>query len=58
MVRTKNVIQDNRILLSAIARSRLGFYAFGKSTMFENIISTERTMKLEIVPNETYPTKR
>ncbi len=68
LVRTKTVghLRDVRRLIVALSRARLGLYIFGRAQLFKSCfeltpafnILLKRPVKLELVLNELYPTKR
>ncbi|XP_017083650.2 RNA helicase aquarius [Drosophila eugracilis] len=68
LVRTKAVghIRDVRRLVVAMSRARLGLYVFGRVSLFKNCLElqqtfnllTQRSLKLSLVPEDTYPTDR
>ncbi|XP_069126359.1 LOW QUALITY PROTEIN: RNA helicase aquarius-like [Argopecten irradians] len=68
LVRTKTVghLRDVRRLVVAMSRARLGLYVFGRVSLFSNCFELtpafnklmSRPQKLQIVPQEMYPTKR
>ncbi|KAF5289862.1 hypothetical protein FQR65_LT01996 [Abscondita terminalis] len=68
LVRTKAVghLRDVRRLVVAMSRARLGLYVFARVSLFQNCFEltpafqqfTARPLKLQLVLNEGYPTKR
>ncbi|SPP83641.1 RNA helicase aquarius [Drosophila guanche] len=68
LVRTKAVghLRDVRRLVVAMSRARLGLYVFGRVSLFRNCLElqntfkllTQRPLKLVLVPDDSYPTKR
>eukprot|EP01101_Sappina_pedata_P005157 TRINITY_DN2308_c0_g2_i1.p1 TRINITY_DN2308_c0_g2~~TRINITY_DN2308_c0_g2_i1.p1 ORF type:complete len:734 (+),score=279.98 TRINITY_DN2308_c0_g2_i1:272-2203(+) len=68
LVRTKNVghIRDQRRLIVAMSRARLGLFVFGRKSLFENCFELRESMKLlvqrphqlSLVSDEKHPTDR
>ncbi|XP_052836457.1 RNA helicase aquarius [Drosophila gunungcola] len=68
LVRTKAVghLRDVRRLVVAMSRARLGLYVFGRVSLFKNCLElqqtfkllTQRSLKLSLVPEDSYPTDR
>lgn len=68
LVRTRAVghLRDARRLVVAMSRARLGLYIFARVSLFKNCYElkpafdqlTQRPLKLQIIPNETYPATR
>ncbi|XP_017468597.1 PREDICTED: intron-binding protein aquarius [Rhagoletis zephyria] len=68
LVRTKAVghLRDVRRLVVAMSRARLGLYIFGRVSLFKNCFElqqtfkllTQRPQRLQLLPDETYPTER
>lgn len=68
LTRTKSpgYLRDLRRLTVALSRARLGLYILGRREVFESSLELreafgaffERSTKLQVVPNELFPTKR